>query len=175
MLSVGYYPGTQLYVVDKERVRENAYYLFNGSLLYQYAAGNARMLSSLIYNRYSGKGTDSGFIAYAGASYMASQTMMLGKAQVQGIYLYTDQEQMQYYTLEANGDYSLTEWLQAGAGIKYNRVAGGEAYMGSRGSLGLDIKKLGGLRFQYERSYLPTIWQTLYPVESGTVSWFKYF
>jgi hypothetical protein len=174
-LSMGYYPGTQLYIVDKERIRENAYYMFNGSLLYQYAAGNARMLSSLIYNRYSGKGTDSGFIAYTGVSYMASHTAMFHKVQLQGAYVFTDQEQMQFYTLEANADYSLTDWLQAGAGIKYNKIAGGKAYNGSRGSLGIDIKKLGGLRLQYEKSYLPTIWQTLYPVETGTVSWFKYF
>jgi hypothetical protein len=174
-LSLGYYPGTQLYIVDKESIRENAYYIVNGTLMYQYAAGPSRMLSSLMYNRYAGKGTDSGFVAYAGTSYMASQTIMIGKAQLQGVYVYTDQEQMQYYTLEANADYGLAEWLQAGAGIKYNRIAGGRSYWGNRASLGIDIKKLGGLRFQYEKSYLPTIWQTLYPVESGTVSWFKYF
>lgn len=175
VVSMGYYPGTQLYIIDKERIRENAYYIVNGSILYNYKAGNVRMLSSLIYNRYSGKGTDSGFIAYSGSSYMASQAFMFRKLQLQGLYMFTDQEQMQFYSAEANGDFAFSNMLRAGAGIKYNKVSGGKSYMGSRASIGIDIKKLGGLQLQYEKSYLPTIWQTLYPVETGTLSWFKYF
>lgn len=175
VLSAGYYPGTQLYIVDRERIRENAYYILNGSVVYNYAAWDTRMVSSLIYNRFSGKGTDSGFIAYSGVNYVASQVFVFSKAQVQAGYTFTDQEQMQFYTLEANADYSLWQWLRAGVGIRYNKIPGGEIYTGSRAQLILGMGKLGGLQLQYEKSYLPTIWQTLYPVETGTVSWFKYF
>lgn len=175
VLTAGYYPGTQLYLVDKERIRENAYYILNASVVHNYTAGGIRMLSSLLYNKYASKGTDSGFIAYKGISYMASHSFIFQKLQLQGTYMYTDQEQMQYYTLEANGDYSLTSAVRVGAGIKHNKIAGGQTYLGSRAQLGVEIKKLGGLQFQYEKSYLPTIWQTLYPIETGRVTWFKYF
>jgi hypothetical protein len=174
-LSVGYNPGTQLYVIDKERIRENAYYILNASLVHNYKAGNIRMLSSLLYNKYSSKGTDSGFIAYKGINYMASQTLFLSKLQLQGMYMYADQEQMQYYTLDANADYALFSFVRVGAGIKYNKIMGGTTCMGNRAQVGLDLKKIGSLQLHYEKSYLPTIWQTLYPVETGRVSWFKYF
>ncbi|MBO9205230.1 MULTISPECIES: hypothetical protein [Niastella] len=174
-LSVGYNPGTQLYVIDKERIRENAYCILNASLVHNYKAGNIRMLSSLLYNKYFSKGTDSGFIAYKGINYMASQTLFLSKLQLQGMYMYADQEQMQYYTLDANADYALFNFLKVGAGIKYNKIMGGTTCIGNRAQVGVEVKKLGSLQLHYEKSYLPTIWQTLYPVETGRVSWFKYF
>ncbi|HEX6431134.1 MAG TPA: hypothetical protein VF008_25765, partial [Niastella sp.] len=173
--SAGYYPGSQLYIINKERIRENAYYIVNASVMHHYAAGNVRMLSSLLYNRYAGKGTDSGFIAYSGSSYMASQTFILKRVQLQGMYIYTDQEQMQYYTLDANGDYSISKSIRIGGGVRYNRVAGGKTYPGGNAHVNIEVKQLGGLQLQYEKVYLPTIWQTLYPVETGRVSWLKYF
>lgn len=173
--SAGYYPGSQLYIIDKERIRENAYYIVNASVMHHYAAGNIRMLSSLLYNRYSGKGTDSGFITYSGSSYMASQTFILSRVQLQAMYMYTDQEQMQYYTLDANGDYSISGSIRIGGGVKYNKVTGGKTYPGGNVHVNVDVKQFGGLQLQYEKVYLPTIWKTLYPVETGRISWLKYF
>jgi hypothetical protein len=175
VFSAGYHPGSQLYIVDKERVKENAYYILNASVVHHYSAAGIRMLSSLLYNRYAGKGTDSGFIAYSGINYMASHAFIFQKLQVQGSYMYTSQEQMQYYTLEADGDYSITKWLRVGGAVKQNKITGGNHYLGSSARIGLEWKTVGGLQLQYEKSYLPTIWQTLYPVETGRVTWFKYF
>ena len=174
-LSAGYYPGSQLYIIDKERIRENAYYILNASVVHNYSIAGTRMLSSLIYNQYSSKGTDTGFVSYNGVSYMASHSLILRNLQLQGGYTYTDQEQMQYSSLEANGDYSLTQFIRVGGGVKYNKVIDGKSYWGSRAQLGIELKKLGGLQLQYEKSFLPTIYQTLFPVEIGRVSWFKYF
>ncbi len=175
MLSVGYYPGTQLYVIDKERIRENAYYILNASAVHNYSLANIRMLSSLIYNSYTNKGTDSGFVAYKGVSYMASHSLIFSKLQLQGLVIFTDQEQMQFHTLESNGDYSINRKMRIGAGIKYNKVKDGVAYWGNRAQATIEIGKIGGLQLQYEKSYLPTIYKTLFPVETGRVSWFKYF
>jgi hypothetical protein len=175
VISAGYLPGTQLYIVDKERIRENAYYILNGSIVHSYSLDDLRMVSSLIYNRFAGKGTDSGFIAYSGVNYMASQAFIFRRLQLDAGYIFTDQEQMQYYTVEANGDYSITPKLRVGAGVKQNKISGGQSYLGSRAQVMIEIGKLGGFQLQYEKSYLPTIWQSLYPVETGRVSWFKYF
>jgi hypothetical protein len=133
------------------------------------------MLSTLIYNRYSSKATDSGFIAYKGESYMASQTFMLRKLQLQGSYVYTNQEQMQFFTLDATADYSIGQSIRIGGGGKYNKILNGQTYLGGSAHIGIDWKKLGSIQLQYEKSYLPTIYQTLFPVEIGRVSWFKSF
>jgi hypothetical protein len=175
VVSAGYYPGSQIYIVDGKRAHENAYYITNGSLVHSYSSGSIRMISSLIYNKYSSKGTDTGFIAYKGVTYMASQTFVLGKMQLQGQYTYTDQEQMKFFTLESTIDYSFSSLIQLNAGGKYNKVTTGKVYLGGQAGLRSEIRKVGTIQLQYEKSYLPTTQQTLFPIEIGRLSWFKTF
>ncbi|MEI6950350.1 hypothetical protein V9K67_24425 [Paraflavisolibacter sp. H34] len=175
VVSVGYYPASQLFVMDKDNIMENAYYVLNGSVVYHHSLGRSRILSSVVYNQYSSKGTDTGFIAYGGKSYIASQSIIFHRTQLQGSYTYTDQEQLNYYTLEANGDYSFSSLFKAGVGAKYNKVADGNSYIGSRAFLNFDFKKPGSIQLQYEKSFLPTTKHTLFPMEIGRVSWFKFF
>jgi hypothetical protein len=174
-ISVGYFPGTQLYIINRERVRENVYHILNGTMVYTYSLSGTRMMSSVIYNRYSNKGTDSGFINYTGVTYMMSHSVMLQKFHLSGNYTLTDQQELKYFTVEANADYSPVSKFRMGAGGKYNKTTDGKVYWGGNFQLVFEIKKLGGLQFQYEKSFLPTIYQTLFPVEMGRVSWFKYF
>ncbi len=175
VVSAGYYPGSQFYIVDNRTVRENAYYILNGSVLHAYRFKDFAMNSSFIYNRYFNKATDSGFVFYKGSNYILAQSVLLNKLQMQGSYSYNKQTELQYYTLDANGDYELHKFLRLGAGVKYNRVKSGQGYWGQALRLSADFKKLGGIQLHYEKSYLPTIQQTLYPVEIGRVSWYKIF
>ena len=174
-VSVGYYPGTQLYLIDKERIRESAYYILNGSVVYSYFLKGLAMNSSLIYNKYTNQATDSGFVAYKGTNYYASQSVFFKKFQLQGGYSFAVQPELKYYTLETSGNYELKRWLKMGFGLKYSKVNEGDNYWGESIQLRTDFKKLGGFQLQYEKSYLPAIMQTLYPVEIGRVSYYKNF
>jgi hypothetical protein len=174
-VSFGYYPGTQLYLIDKEKIRESAYYILNGSVVYGYFLKGVSMNSSFVFNRYTNEATDSGFVAYKGVNYYGLQSIFIKKFQLQGGYSYTKQPELQYYTIEAAGDYALRSWLKIGAGAKYNNISGGKNYWGERLSLFLNFKRFGIFQFQYEKSFLPTINQTLYPVEIGRASYFKSF
>lgn len=174
-ISIGYFPGTQLYVVDKETLRESAYYLVNGSMNYSYFYKGINMNTSLVYNRYFNQATDSGFLSYKGISYYAMQTIFLKKFQLQTGYAYNFQPGLKYTTIEGAADYSLNRILKIGLGTKYNKVTAGNHYWGQRIQLLTEIGRLGRLQFQYEKSYLPTIGHSLYAVEIGRVSWYKYF
>ncbi len=174
-ISVGYYPSTQLYVIDKERISESAYYILNGSIVYSYFFKGIAMNSSVVYNKYTSEATDSGFVAYNGINYYASQSVFLKKVQLQGGYAYTKQPILEYYTLETSGDYAIRNWMKLGIGIKYNNVSGGKDYLGKSIQLRTDFKQFGGIQLQYEKSYLPSINQTLYPVEIGRLSYYKNF
>ena len=174
-LSLGYYPGTQLYLVNKELIRENAYYILNGSLVYSYFFKNTGLNTTVVYNRYTNQATDSGFVLYKGVNYYAAQTVFLRRLQLQGGYSYTKQPELEFYTLETSGDYSFKKMFRINVGAKYNKVSSGNNYWGERIQLTADFKKLGQFQLQYEKSYLPTIKQTLYPVEIGRVSYYKYF
>ena len=174
-VSAGYFPGSQLYIIDRVRVRENVYYILNGSIIHNYSLWGIKMLSSFVYNRFSNKGTDSGFISYNGTSYLASHSLLFRKLQLQGNFIYTDQPELKFYTLEANGDYSPVTSFRIGGGAKFNKIPNGKTCWGGTAQIYMEIKKLGGLQLQYEKSFLPTIYQTLFPVETGRLTWFKYF
>lgn len=174
-VSIGYYPGTQLYLVNKEKIRESAYYILNGSVVYSYIIKGLSMNSSFVYNRYTNEATDSGFIAYKGVNYYASQIFLLRKLQLQTGYAYSKQPQLQFYTIETSADYAVRNWLSIGVGAKYNDISGGNNYWGERLLLSVGLKQFGTVQMQYEKSYLPTINQTLYPVEIGRVSYYKNF
>ena len=174
-LSLGYHPGSQLYIIDRNRIRENVYYILNGSIIHQYSIADLRMASSVIYNNYTTKGTDSGFVNYSGKNYMLSQSLYFRKLQLQGNLMYTDQQELLFYTLEANADYTLKSFLRLGAGVKYNKIITGNSYWGGTGQVMLNIKGMGSLQLQYDKSFLPTIQQTLFPVEIGRLTWFKNF
>lgn len=175
VLSAGYYPGTQLYVVDQERLRQNVYYILNGSLVYAYKLGGSRVITSLFYNRYFNQNTDSGFIAYKGINYLASHAVYMRKLQWQTNVSYTDQKELRYYTIEEGLDYAPVPRLKVGGSGKYNRLINGTVYWGSRAQVMMDIKNLGVFQLQYEKSFLPTIHSTLYGLETGRVTWFKHF
>ncbi len=175
VINAGYYPGSQFYIVDNNTVRENVYYILNGSALYAYKFKAIDMNSSFIYNRYFNQATDSGFVLYKGINYIFSQAVTLSKLQLEGSYSFNRQSELNYYTLDANGDYSIKKFLRIGGGVKYNHVLGAQNYWGQSIRLSTDFKKLGGIQLHYEKSYLPTIQQTLYPVEIGRVSYYKFF
>ncbi len=173
--TVGYYPGSQLYIVDRDKVRENVYYVLNGTIMYPYKIGRSRWLTSAIYNQYTNKGTDSGFINYNGRHYMFSQALYAGKLEYQGSLIYTDQQEFKFYSAEGNLAFTPSPRMRLGGGLKYNKVISGEIYWGGTGQLMIDMNRLGNLQLQYEKSFLPTIQQTLFPVESGRLTWFKTF
>ena len=106
---------------------------------------------------------------------MLSQSVNLRNLQVQGNFIYTDQQELQYYTMEANANCSVGKMLRLGAGVKYNKIIAGNRYWGGTAQLMLDINKVGNLQLQYEKSFLPTIQQTLFPVEIGRLTLFKNF
>jgi hypothetical protein len=174
-VSVGYYPGTQIYMVNNEKINETAYYILNGSMMYNYSIRRISMSSSFIYNRYFNQATDSGFILYRGINYYASQRLFLRKLQLQAGYSYTKQSLIEYSTTDLSAEYAVKDWLKFGAGLKYNQPVSAAALWGGRALLKIDMKKLGSFHFQYDKSYLPTINQSLYPIETGRVSWYKYF
>ncbi|MEO7765908.1 MAG: hypothetical protein ABIS01_00735, partial [Ferruginibacter sp.] len=174
-LSLGFYPGSQSYVVNADKIKENAYYILNGSLVYSYFCKGIGMNSTMVYNQYFNKATDSGFVTYKGASYYIMQSILLNNLQLRGNYSYDKQPELEYYTMEASGDYVLKQNLKIGAGIKYNKINAGKQYWGQRWQLSTNMRHFGCFQFQYEKSYLPTVIHSLYRVEMGRVSWYKYF
>jgi hypothetical protein len=174
-VSLGYYPGTQLYFIDKEKIRENAYYIFNTSISTNYFVKGRGMNTSFFMNRYFNKATDTGFVLNKGLNYYAMQTIFLTNFLIRTGYAYTKQEQLSFYTLESAVDVTLKTFLKAGGGIKVNKVFTGSKYFGCQFFLSAETKLFGNIMIQYDRTFYPTLKNTMIPLEIGRVSWHKTF
>jgi hypothetical protein len=175
VLNIGYYPGSQFYIVDKNTIRENVYYILNGSLLYSYSYKSIKMNTAFAYNKFFNQSTDTGFVFYSGVNYTINQSVFLKNVQLQGGFAYNAQQEINFTSYNAEGDYNMGKRFRLGAGLKYNNVLGGEGYLGKSARLGADFKQLGIFQLSYEKSYLPTLQRNLFPVESGRISWYKFF
>jgi hypothetical protein len=171
----GYYPATQFYFINKEKIRENAYYILNANMVYSYYFKGFSMNSNLLYNQFFNQATDTGFISYRGVNYYASQTIILKNIQLKAGFAYTKQSALKFYTMESSVDYSLKNNLKLGAGLKYNKIPKGGSYLGERILLTIDFNQRGGLQFQYEKTFLPTYNNKLMPLDIGRVSFYKIF
>lgn len=174
-LSVGYYPGTQLFMVDKNTIQESAYYILNGSINYSYLMKGIMMNTTIVYNKYTSEATDSGFVNYQGLNYYASQVVRLKKFNLLGGYAYTKNNFLKYFTLEGMGDFSLNTWFNVGINLKYNRQMTGEEYWGKGVQLRIGMRNCGNIQLQYEKSFLPTMTRHLSPVDIGRVTYSRRF
>jgi hypothetical protein len=175
VLSAGYYPASQFFIVNKDKVVENAYYVLNASTFYTYQLGAAQLNSSVIYNRFFNKATDTGFVSYKGLNYIINQNIIVNKLQLLGSFSINNQPEIYYYTTEAGIDYELLKFLRVGGSIKINKISKGERYFGHLARIAASFNKTAGIQVSYEKSYLPTTSETLFPVQTGRVSLFKTF
>lgn len=175
VLSFGYFPGSQLYIENGSVLKENAYYILNGSVMYQYLLKNTTAVTSFNYNSYNNMATDSGFITYRGTNYYLSQQIDLGSWQLQAGYTYNNQPMLKFTTLELGSDLKIGKRLTLGASLKYTLGSNIPTYWGERISTQINAGKLGTIQIHYEQSYLPMFTQKLFPVETGRVSYYKSF
>jgi hypothetical protein len=174
-LSIQYYPGSQVYLINQNKLQENFYYIFNGSLTYASKIYGFKNISTLSYNRYSSKGTDSGFVVYNGINILASQSLFIKRLQLNATYTYTALEDMNYSTLGCGLDYMLSRKFKLNSALSLNRMGLQESEFGERLAVSADFQWLGVFQMQFERSYLPTIKHSFFPVETGRLTWIKTF
>jgi hypothetical protein len=174
-VSVSYHPSAQLYIIDENRVREDAFYVVNASVVYPYQVGNTRMSTILIYNDFSSRGTDSGFFAYNGKSYQATQQVHLQWGSLNASYAYSDQAPFGYHTVDGGLDMTFKKIFSLSGTSSFYHVKKSDSYVGGRIMMGVDFGYFGQLHVQYEKSYLPTLAASLYPVENGRLTWTKIF
>lgn len=175
IVSFGYYPGTQVLVVDNKHLVQYAYYIVNGSAFYRYNAGSLSMQSGAVYNRYVNKATDSSFSRYRGTNLFLTQTLFFRRLDLQGDYTLSNQEQLIYHTYGAQVSTRLWKFLTLEAGGKFNKVADGKGYWGGLASGVLNFGRVGTLQLEYDKSFYPMLRNDLFPVETGRVTWFKTF
>lgn len=174
-VSVGFYPSSQLTVLDNEVIVENQYNTLTAMISHAYRLNEVSMSTNGIHIRFYNQGADTGFIYYNASSWTLNHYIFWNKLQSQSGCTITGQQDLKVISLEQSFSYQLREWLNVSAGAKYNRVNKTNTLWGGLAGMTVVIPKTGTIQLQYDRSFLPGVARNLLPVDMGRVSFHRNF
>lgn len=170
IISAGYYPGSQLYWFDQNRLYEYYYYIFNTSISHYFTPGRVPMQVVLTYTRFLNNYKDSVVQApqyYYNLFWTAwkdkfSYSMNLSRS-------VTDQNRL--HTIEGGLNYT-GRIIKLGGSVKWNLMRA-ETGIGYSFNTGISVKKIGTINFIYDRSFLPDRTGLFIPVSMGQLQIIK--
>lgn len=174
-VSIGYFPSSQLTVLDNNLVVENQYNTLNALVSYTYSVKKTSLSSNVVYLKFYNNSSDTGFIYYNASSFSFNQFVFLGGLQFQSGITFTSQKDLNITTLEQSITGNIKNSVSLTGGLKYNRVNREVTNWGIVAGLGWVIPKIGQAQLNYDKSYLPGTNRNLLPVETGRLSFIRDF
>lgn len=174
-ISAGYYPSSQLSISNNNVLTENQYNTLNGIVNYSYSVRDIAMNTNAVYTKFYNKGSDSGFIYFNASSYTINHSIFLNPLVLQSSVGITDQKNLYLLTLEELVSYQFANKLTLSGSLKWNRLNRSVTLLGGTASLGLYLRKLGTIQFNYDKTYLPGYNRVLMPVDIGRMSFYRSF
>ena len=174
-ISIGYYPSSQLTLLDNNVLVENQYNSLSGVISHFYRVKRVSMSSSAVFLKFYNHNSDTGFIYYNAASFSISQNIFWKSLQAQSGLTFIRQQTLDVSTLEQSANLQINNWLTLGYGMKYNIVNHSKTLWGGSATMGFRLKELGTIQLIYDRSYLPGNRQDLLPLDMGRVTYSRTF
>jgi hypothetical protein len=176
VISLGYFPSSQITKSGNGGYFENLFYTLVGNSTWSYHFQKLLMNTTVVYTQFYNKNSDSGFTYFDTRNLMLSQTVFLNKFTVQLNASGADNQTYQLYTLEGKVQHSIGKFLTVGAGIKYNKqtVYDIEQY-GYSAEFGLRLNRLGQIQFRAEKGFIPGMNKVLVPDNTGRLTYIKSF
>lgn len=171
VLSVGYYPGSQLYWMESNKLYEYFYYILNGTASHYFHVGKVPMQAVATYNKFFNKYTDS-LVSGSQSYYNIFWTAWIGRFSCQASYSHQDVELNRLSTVEGGLSYSNNKFRLGGT-AKWNFFNSTETRMGYSANVGLLLGKIGTVNLVYDRSFLPSRNGVFLPVTTGQVQIIK--
>ncbi|HEX8331482.1 MAG TPA: hypothetical protein VF622_02600, partial [Segetibacter sp.] len=151
VISVGYYPSSQLTKLNEAHFIENLFYTLTASGNHFYKIKDIQFNSSIVYTQFYNRAADSNFVYFNTKNLFLSQLLTLNKFSVQSNITLTDNTEYSLYTLEQTMQYSINKWLRIGAGVKYNKQTIYERELVGYSANGLlKVPKIGEFQFNVD-------------------------
>ncbi|MBS1564376.1 MAG: hypothetical protein JST39_08295, partial [Bacteroidetes bacterium] len=176
VISVGYFPSSQLTKLGNGQYIENLFYTLTGNVTHSYSVRHLLMNSTLMYTRFYNRASDSGFVYFNTTNLLFCQSLFLSALTLQANASAASNQDYRLYTLEGKGQYNINKYLSAGAGIKYNRQTVFDIeQLGYSAELLFRLDKLGQIQFSADKGFIPGMNKQLVPNNTGRLSYFKTF
>lgn len=176
IISLGYFPSSQLMKLNDDNLIENIFYTLVGTVTHSYRTKTAFMNTSLIYTQFYNKQTDSNFIYFNTKNIMLSQSMYFPKFTMQANASAASNHYYNLYVLGGSVDYKLSNWLTIGGGLKYNhQTTFTNNLIGYSIKTKIKVPQFGDVEVYYDKGFIPGVDRNLVSNNIGRVTYFKTF
>jgi hypothetical protein len=176
VVTVGYFPTSQLIKVNDDLYNENYYYTFTGVMSHSYRYKGVRMMTLLSYIRFYNKQPDSGFVFFNTQNILINHYIYFNRFTLGFTGAETKSTLYKLYTTGSNIQLKLKDWLQVGGGVKYNnQTIVNDEQWGYDLNATIKISKLGTFQFFAEKGFIPGINNQLVENKVGRFTYIKTF
>ena len=176
VVSVGYFPSSQITKLGDGLYRENLFYTLTGNVTHSYQVNKIMMNSALVYTQFYNRSTDSGFVYFNTKNLLLSQSAFINQLTLQSNASGAFNQDYKLYTLEGRAAYNLNKYVMIGAGVKYNyQTTYNIEQLGYSAETTFQIPKLGQIQFSAEKGFIPGMNKQLVPNNTGRATYFKTF
>ncbi|WP_177193741.1 hypothetical protein [Niastella yeongjuensis] len=176
VVSVGYFPSSQITKLGDGLYRENLFYTLTGNVTHSYQVNRVMMNSALVYTQFYNRSTDSGFVYFNTKNLLLSQSAFINQLTLQSNASGAFNQDYRLYTLEGRAAYNINKYVMVGAGLKYNyQTTYHIEQLGYSAETTLQIPKLGQIQFSGEKGFIPGMNKQLVPNNTGRATYFKTF
>ncbi|SFE90951.1 hypothetical protein SAMN05518672_11213 [Chitinophaga sp. CF118] len=176
VLSVGYFPSSQLTKLSDNSYTENLFYTLVGSLTHFYKYAGITMNTTLSYTQFYNRQTDSNFVYFNTKNILLDQVMFLGRWSIQGTVSAALNSEYDLYGADGNAQYRFNSWLDAGAGLKYSKqTVYNIQQIGYTGNMRINIPHLGQIELMADKGFIPGAEKRLISNNTGRVTYTKIF
>lgn len=176
VLSLGYFPSTQLIKLSNEQYIENLYNTLVGTLSHFYTYKGVQMNTSVTYTRFYNRAADSNFVYFNTTNLFFNHSIFLKHFTIQTNLSSATNTSYNLYVADGNLYYKINDRFGVGAGIKYNRqtVINNEQ-LGYSFNTKFTIPKLGEFQLLSARNFIPGMNKQLVKNDVGRLTYIKIF
>lgn len=174
-VSVGYYPTSQLSLLNNNALVENQYNTLNLVVSHSYQLRKTGMNTNAVYTKFYNSSSDTGFIYYNASSWTINHSFFLTPFMLQTSFSKISQKDLKLFSLEQLLSYQYKGILTLTGSLKWNRLNASESLFGGTAGMSIFLKRLGTIQLNYDKTWLPGYNRILMPVDIGRMSFYREF
>jgi hypothetical protein len=176
VISLGYFPSSQLMKLSDGKYFENLFYTLVGTASYFYQYRGISMNTIFSGTRFYNHQTDSGFVYFNSTNLLLNQTVFLGRFTLNGGLSSATNQDYGVYGADGSVQYKMLTWLEVGGGLKYNyQTVYRLQQTGYTANARINIPKIGEVALMADQGFVPGVNKQLVPNKTGRLTYTKIF
>ncbi|HTN08209.1 hypothetical protein [Agriterribacter sp.] len=174
VVTAGYMPSSQLSKVGNEMM-ETRFNMAMVTVSYTYRLKQYYLFTTAMYTRFFNRQEQQRFVYYNARTWMISHSVTGNRLRFSSSVAVSYSTGYRLTTADEGLSCRLNKWLNAGFGLKWNRMNPYSNRLGYYGNVQAKLAKPGGISIAFERGFLPGLSQTLLPNDMARIVYSKTF